>query len=180
MASQSLPGDPPAQKEFSWKGIVITWVRNSTHLGYGGCLGCFLFASRSILCPSLLGGPLYKKRELSLSPSLSLVSQFGNRLCSFSMDTASPGQPLPTPLLSCPDGRRQPVPSRRAALHSRNSGRVSGAQGTAGAFLWWPLMLASGETSCKLSPEESDPRVLTCNWNLGPRHTLALSWINSP
>ena len=93
---------------------------------------------------------------------------------------ATPGQPLPTPLLSCPDGRRQPVPSRRAALHSRNSGRVSGAQGTAGAFLWWPLMLASGETSCKLSPEESDPRVLTCNWNLGPRHTLALSWINSP
>ena len=96
VASQSLPGDPPAQKEFSWKGIVITWVRNSTHLGYGGCLGYFLFASRSILGPSLFGGLLYKKRELSLSPSLSLASQFGNRLCSFSMDIASPGQPLLT------------------------------------------------------------------------------------
>ena len=94
MASQSLPGDPPAQKEFSWKGLVVTQVRNSTHLGYGGCLECFLSASRSILCP-LLGGLLYKKRELSLSPSLSLASQFGNRLCSFSMTQLLQDSPSP-------------------------------------------------------------------------------------
>lgn len=95
VASQSLPGDL-SQKDSPGKGIVITWVRNSTHLGYG-CLGYFLFASRSIPSgPSLLGGLLYKKRELCFL-LLSLASQFGNLTCVHaSMDTATPGTALLT------------------------------------------------------------------------------------
>lgn len=104
MASQSLPGDPLAQKEFYWRRYCHNMGEKQRQSAVQGM--CWVFS----VCPQISALPcsslwpmklilqtaLQKKKGFVFSFSLSLASWFGNRLRSFSMGTASKWQPHPT------------------------------------------------------------------------------------
>lgn len=122
VASQSLPGDPPAQKGLHWGRCRHKPGEKQPQCSVGDVLGS-LFASRSVLHPALYPTRLvlqtasWRKETAQCFEVSSLWHSSLATLHSFSTSTDSMGSPSPLPTAGA--GFQEQLPSLPASLQAQ-------------------------------------------------------------